>query len=269
MTCKPPKIFFAGNIKFLRERRKMSQEALAAKLGLTRAKLAAIEAGNTKSPQPEDYLNFSEFFKISIDTLLKIDLSKLGEIKIRELETGNDVYIRGGNLRVLAISVDRSNNENVEYVPVKAKAGYMAGYHDPEFIASLPKYSLPNLPAGGTFRVFPLTGDSMLPVPGNSDIITQYVADWTAIKPDTPCIVILKGQQDFVFKMVTVNTDSTILLRSLNPVYEPYAVGADDVLEIWRFYAYTSREFPEARSEMSTVLKAIRSLEEKIRQMKK
>ncbi len=269
MNYKPPKIFFAGNIKFLRERRKLSQEALAASLGLTRAKLAAIEAGNTKSPQPEDYLNFSEFFKISIDTLLKIELSKLGEMKIRELEAGNDVYIRGGNLRVLAISVDRSNNENVEYVPVKAKAGYMAGYHDPEFIASLPKYSLPNLPVQGTFRVFPLTGDSMLPVPENSDIITQYVADWTGMKPETPCIVILKGQQDFVFKLVTVREDGTILLRSLNPVYEPYTVGADEALEIWRFYAYTSREMPEARPEMATVLKAIKELEEKVRKIRK
>ena len=256
--------FFAGNIKFLRERRKMSQETLAAMLGLTRAKLAAIETGNTKSPQPEDYLNFSEFFRISVDTLLKIDLPKLGELKIRELEAGNDVYIRGGNLRVLAISVDRSNNENIEYVPVKAKAGYMAGYNDPEFIASLPKYSLPNLPTGGTFRIFPSTGDSMLPVPEGSEIIAQYVPDWTAIKAETPCVVILKGQQDFVFKMVTVNADGTILLKSLNMVYKPYAVAADDVLEIWRFYAYTSRKFPEAQPEMATVLMAIRNLEEKI-----
>jgi transcriptional regulator with XRE-family HTH domain len=262
-----PKIFFASNIRFLRERKKLSQETLAGELGLTRAKLAAIEAGNTKSPQPEDYLNFSEFFRISIDTLLKIDLSTLGELKIRELETGNDVYIRGGNLRVLAISVDKSNNENVEYVPVKAKAGYMAGCHDPEFIASLPKYSLPNLPTQGTFRIFPLSGDSMLPVPDNSDIITQYVADWTTIKPDTPCVVILKGQQDFVFKMVTINTDGNMVLRSLNPAYNPYKVGVDDVLEIWRFYAYTSRKFPEAQPEMTTILTAIRGLEEKIQQM--
>jgi transcriptional regulator with XRE-family HTH domain len=267
MRSRTQKIFFAGNIKFLRERRKMSQEALAAELGITRAKLAAIEAGNTKSPQPEDYLNFSEFFKISIDTLLKINISTLGEIKLRDLEAGNDVYIRGGNLRVLAISVDATNNENIEYVPVKAKAGYMAGYNDPEFIASLPKYSLPNLPAQGTFRIFPSIGDSMLPVPENSDIITQYVDDWTAIKPDTPCIVILKGQQDFVFKMVTVNPNGTILLKSLNSMYEPYSVDASDVMEIWQFYAYTSKEFPEARSEMTTVLTAIRNLEEKIEQL--
>jgi transcriptional regulator with XRE-family HTH domain len=265
MNAETQKIFFAGNIKFLRERKKISQESLASRLGLTRAKIAAIEAGNTKSPQPEDYLNFSDFFKISIDTLLKVDLSKLGELKMRELESGNDVYIRGGNLRVLAISVDQSNNENVEYVPVKAKAGYMAGYNDPEFIAGLPKYSVPNLPTQGTFRIFPSTGDSMLPVPEGSDIIAQYVPDWTTMRPDTPCIVILKGQQDFVFKMVTVNKNGTILLKSLNPEYKPYLVESGDVMEIWRFYAYTSREFPEARSEMATILEAIKKLEEKIR----
>jgi len=237
-----------------------TQKIFFATLGLTRAKLAAIEAENTKSPQPEDYLNFSEFFKISIDTLLKVDLSKLGELKLRELEAGNDVYIRGGNLRVLAISVDPANNENVEYVPVKAKAGYMAGYNDPEFIAALPKYSIPNLPAQGTFRIFPSVGDSMLPVPEGSDIIAQYVANWAEIKPDTPCIVILKGQQDFVFKMITLHSNGTFRLKSLNPAYKPYTVAVSDVMEIWRFYAYTSREFPEAQPEMTTVLKAIRSL---------
>lgn len=264
MEYRTQKIFFAGNIKFLRERKHMSQEALAAKLGLTRAKLAAIEAGNTKSPQPGDYLNFSDFFKISIDSLLKVELSKLGELKLRELEAGNDVYIRGGNLRVLAISVDAGNNENVEYIPVKAKAGYMAGYNDPEFIASLPKFSLPNLPKQGTFRIFPSTGDSMLPVPENSDIITQYVEDWTRLKPETACVVILKGQQDFVFKMVTVKPEGVLVLKSLNTLYEPYEVDASDVMEVWRFYAYTSREFPEAPAEMTTVLTSLKKLEEKI-----
>lgn len=263
------RIFFAGNIRFLRDRKKLSQETLASILGLTRAKLAAIEAGNTRSPQPEDYLSFSDYFRISIDTLLKIDLQKLGELKIRELEAGNDVYIKGGNLRVLAISVDRSDNENVEYVPVKAKAGYMAGYNDPEFIASLPKFSFPNLPSQGTFRVFPSTGDSMLPIPEGSDIVTQYIADWTTIKPDTPCIVILKAQQDFVFKLTTINADGTVSLKSLNTIYKPYVVAVDEVLEIWRFYAYSSREFPDAQPEMATVLTAIRSLGEKIDQISK
>ena len=259
-----PKIFFLQNIKFLRERRKMTQESLATALGITRTRLAALEVGNTKAPQPEDYVNFSAFFKISVDTLLKVDLSKLGELKLRDLEAGNDVYVKGGNLRVLAISVDKSNKENVEYVPIKAKAGYAAGYNDPEFIATLPKYSLPHLPKDGTYRIFPISGDSMLPIPDGSDVVARYVADWSELKPGTPCIMILDAQQDFVFKLVTVNRDGTVLLTSTNTLYKPYTVQLAHILEIWMFHSFSSREMPEAATDIGIVLKEIRDLKASI-----
>lgn len=269
METRKQKIFFASNIKFLRLRKKLNQEFVAEKLGITRAKLAALEVGNTRSPQPEDYIRFSDFFAISIDTLLKVDLSKLGELKLRELEAGNDVYIRGGDLRVLAISVDRTNNEHVEYVPVKAKAGYMAHYADPEFIASLPKYSLPHLARGGTFRIFPIVGDSMLPIPDGSDITGKYVVDWTSIKPDTPCIVVLKEGQDFVFKLVTLQENATLLLRSLNSLYAPYTVAVEDVAEIWQFQSYSTGMFPEGAPDMATLLAAIQDLKNMVRATEK
>ena len=257
---KEQKIFFGSNLKFLRERMKMSQEELSKKLNVTRAKLAALESGHTKSPQPEDYINVSHYFKISIDSLLKVDLSKLGELKLRELEAGNDIYVKGGNIRVLAISVNENNTEHTEYVPVKAKAGYSdGGYSDPEYIAELPKYKLPHIPAQGTFRIFPISGDSMLPIPDGSDITGQFVEDWSSIKPDTPAIVILKAQ-DFVFKQVTIQENGTINLKSLNANYDPYKVEIEHVLEIWKFYAYTSKEMPEAVADLDVILNEIRGL---------
>lgn len=141
--------------------------------------------------------------------------------------------MRGTQIRVLAISVYKKNRENMEYVPIKAKAGYHSSFNDPCFISELPKFTFPNLPKGGTYRMFPTTGDSMLPIPERSDIITRYIEDWTSIRPDTLCIVILKGEQDFVFKQVTVQNDKTVLLKSLNNLYEPYQVPMDEVLEIW------------------------------------
>lgn len=69
--------------------------------------------------------------------------------------------------------------------------------------------------------------------------------------------------------MTTINADGTILLKSHNSAYKPYSVSVDDVLEIWRFYAYTSKEFPESQPEMATMLMAIRNLEEKIGQIRK
>jgi transcriptional regulator with XRE-family HTH domain len=133
------KVFFSANIKFLRERKKLSQEMMAESLGIGRSKLNALESGQTKAPQPEDLINCSNTFKISIDSLLKVELSKISELKLRELEAGTDIYLQGGNLRVLAITVDKDNKENMEYIPVKARAGYQAGYNDPEFLAALPR----------------------------------------------------------------------------------------------------------------------------------
>ncbi len=258
-------IFFGSNVKFLRTRQKLTQEHLAKKLSMTRSKLNCIEMGQTRSPSIEDMLKFSSHFKISLDTLVKIDLSKVGELKLRELEAGSDIYIRGGNLRVLAITVDKDNHENVEYVPIKAKAGYTSGYHDPEFIASLPKYSLPNLPRQGTFRIFPTEGDSMLPIPEGSDVTGEYIEDWQNIKPKTPCIVILKGNQDFVFKLVTFQEDRTFLLESLNPEFEPYSVEPGNVLEIWRFHSFTSKEVPPNTTDISLILEEIKNMKRDIK----
>lgn len=253
-------LFFGKNVKFLRLRKQLTQEALASKLTVSRSKLNCIETGQTKSPTVEDLIRYSEYFRISIDTLLKIDISLLGELKLRELEAGNDVYMKGGNLRVVAISVDKANNENVEYVPVKAKAGYTAGYHDPEYIAGLPRYSHPNLPATGTFRIFPITGDSMLPIPSGSDITGQYVADWTTLPPATPGIVILRSAQDFLFKLLTVQADGQLYLASLNSSYAPYTIPLEDVAEIWKFHAYSTTQLPEPPGDLNIVLQELRQL---------
>jgi transcriptional regulator with XRE-family HTH domain len=260
-------IFFQKNIKFLRERRKLSQDALAEKLSLTRTKLNALEHGHTKAPQPEDYLNYSEFFRVSVDSLLKVDLSKLSELKLRELEAGNDVYMTGSQIRVLAVTVDKSNKENVEYIPVKAKAGYRAGFNDPEYIAGLPKFSMPNLPKGATYRMFPTTGDSMLPIPEGSDIVCRFIENWTSLKPQTLCIAVLIAEQDFVFKQVTLQPDG-LLMESLNKAYQPYLVPVSEVLELWELHSYQAREIPEVQPDLHMLTMAVREMQEDIRVMK-
>lgn len=264
-----PKIFWASNIKFLRSRKKLSQDSLAETLGVSRSKLNAHENGHTVNPPVDDLIRISDYFRISIDSLLKVDLSKLSALKLRDLEAGNDVYMTGSKIRVLAITVDKDDKEQVEYVPVKAKAGYAAGYSDPEFIAGLPRFSLPGLPREGTFRIFPISGDSMLPVPDGSDIIARYVQDWQTIKNGTLCIVILDGQQDFVFKKLSAQADGLFLLESLNPLYRPYTVAPADVLEIWSFYQFKTGTIPEAATDLQQVMTMLQSLQQEVQQLKK
>lgn len=258
------KIFWAANLKLLRNRKKLSQELLAEQLQMSRSKYNAHENGQTLNPVAGDLLRISDYFHISIDSLLRVDLGKLSEAGLKELEGGNDTYMTGTKLRVLAITVDGENRENMEYVPIKARAGYRAGYNDPEYIASLPKFSLPNLPSAGSFRMFPTKGDSMLPIPEGSDIICRFLQDWGSLKPQTLCIVILKGEQDFVFKQVTLRQDG-LLLESLNKQYTPYTVAVSDVLELWQFYSFHTSEIPEADTDLQSMSRMLREIQAELK----
>jgi transcriptional regulator with XRE-family HTH domain len=259
--------FWASNIRHLRKRKKLSQEDLAVKLAMSRSKLSAHENGQSRNPPLDDLICVSSFFRISIDSLLKVDLSRLSELQLRELEAGNDVYMSGTKLRVLATTVDRENNENTELVPVKAKAGYTAGYSDPEYIAQLPVFSLPHLPRDRKYRMFPTTGDSMHPVPEKAYVIGEYLEDWTSLARETACIVITRTE-GIVFKLASYQPDCrALLLRSLNPAYAPYQVLVEDVLEVWRFRNYLADTLPEAEQPVQEIAKMVAEIRRDVRQL--
>lgn len=252
-------IFLKENLRFLRKRKNLIQEDLAQNLGMTRVKLHAIESGKTVNPVIGDVIKIAKYFKLATDTLLTVNLMRLGELKLRELESVTDVYLTGKNVRVLAITVSQEDKENVEYVPIKAKAGYRTGYSDPEYLAALPKFSFPNLPAGGIFRMFPTTGDSMLPIPEGSDILARYIQNWKELRSGSLGIVILKGEQDFVFKEITVLAQG-LSLHSFNKLYEDYQVDFSDVLEIWEYHSFHSKVLPEPVTDLNLVIREIRQL---------
>jgi transcriptional regulator with XRE-family HTH domain len=257
------KLFFHSNVRFLRERRRLSMEDFSQLLDISRTKLQAIEVGRTQNPTAVDLINFSEYLKISIDNLMKVDLRSLTEFSLRELEAGNDSYTMGKKLRVLTTTVDKNNKENVEMIPVRAKAGYAAGYNDPVYIASLQSFSLPNLKRERTYRMFPITGESMLPIPENSIIVASFVQDWKSIKDDTLCVIILKEiGQDMVFKSVKnhIKQYGSLELHSLNPEFKPYVVQASEILEIWMFEQYLSSTVPSVDISMQTITSLLQGI---------
>src|SRR5690606_26903848 len=96
------------------------------------------------------------------------------------------------NLRVLSVTVDANNNENIELVPVLASAGYLNGYNDPEYVKELPKFSLPMFNQG-TYRAFEIKGDSMLPLPSGTFIVTEYVENWQDIKAGQTYVIVSRN----------------------------------------------------------------------------
>ena len=233
-------MYFANNLKFLRKRRKKSQMDVATELKLTRTTLSGYE--RNVQPPFKTLINISDYFNISLDALIKYDLSLLSEFQLSQIEKGFDIDITGSKLRLLTISVDNNGNENIEMVPVKAHAGYTASYGDVDFIASLPKFKLPFLPANKTYRTFQITGDSMLPVAEGSWVTCSFVENWNDLKDGKACIVVTKDE-GIIFKLIYSRLkDKKLLLVSTNPNYTPFEIEVSKLSEIWQFETLNSFE---------------------------
>lgn len=262
-------MYFASNIKFLRKRRGRTQDEVASALQMKRPTLSGYENG-VAQPGIEALVAFSGYFNISLDTIISVDLTRLSESQLGELERGYDAYIRGSNLRVLATTVSPDNRDNIELVNEKARAGYTTGYADPEFIGDLPLFNLPFLSRDRKYRTFQLKGDSMLPIPDGSWVTGEYLQDWHDIKSGKAYIV-LTMSDGIVFKVVENNIEKSgkLVLYSLNPLYEPYEVHINEVREIWKFVHYISDELPEPVLPEKQLLRTVASMKQDLYQLRK
>lgn len=235
---------FAANLKFLRHHQGLSQDILALALDLKRTTLSAYENGQSE-PSLDLLGRIAGHFGLSADILLSTDLSVLPPPELDDLLRGDAPDISGRHLRILATTVSPGNEDNVEIVPAAARAGYAAGYADPEFIAGLPHMSLPFLSPQRKYRAFPIDGDSMPPVAKGSYVVGQYVADWNTLHKGQFAVVVTR-QDGIVFKKVYPDFPAgTLTLASTNPLYEPYDIAAEEVLEIWAFSAYVAQSVLE------------------------
>ena len=258
-------MYLKENLKLLRKRLKRSQEEVAKSLNITRSAYNSYENG-VAEPGIGSLLRIADFFHINLDKLVKINLADVPENQLTQLEKGYDMDISGTRLRVLSTTVDLKNNENVELVPLKAKAGYTAGYADPDYISVLPAFNLPFLSPNKKYRTFPISGDSMPPVSNGSFVTGEYLQNWNMIRNGVPYIIVTKDE-GIVFKVIynRIEDDGTILLCSTNPQYEPYTVKIDDVLEIWKFVNYINPAFEEPReSSDGDIAPALRNIQKEI-----
>jgi transcriptional regulator with XRE-family HTH domain len=231
----------SNNIKFLRKKLHFTQEQLAEKIGIKRSLLGAYEEGRA-DPRLNNLLVIASVFNVTVDLLISKDISQMEPKELTALM--NDGKL-GQKLKILSITVDHNDDENIELVPQKAAAGYLNGYADPEYLEELPKFKLPVLPKGHTYRAFEITGDSMQPLEPGTIIIGQYLENLNGIK-DGKTYVLLTKKEGVVYKRVFnyAHDRGKLFLVSDNKSYSPYEVDAEDVLEIWEAKAYISMNFP-------------------------
>lgn len=249
---------YAGkNLRYLRKLRGWTQEEFSNKLNIKRSLVGAYEEERAE-PRLEVLEVICGLFKLSLDELLLEDLT-----------------VSGGKGNVSGSYLDKRRQmkmsgevQQIHFVPVKAAAGYLAGYADPEFVDELNTFTLPML-APGQYRAFEIIGDSMLPTPSGSVIVGEKVGEIEEVKSSNTYIVISKGE-GIVYKRIVRNKQKNKLtLVSDNPIYEPYHVNTEDVLEVWKAQMIITKANTQQLWDVNQLAGLVNNLQEEVTSLKK
>lgn len=154
-------------------------------------------------------------------------------------------------------------------MPVKAAAGYLAGYADPEFIDELNTFTLPML-APGQYRAFEIVGDSMLPTPSGSVIVGERIEDMEEVRSNQAYIVVSRSN-GIVYKRINRNSrvKNKVMLVSDNPSYEPYPINTEDIIEVWKAQMIITKATAQQRWDVGQLAGMVNNLQEQVSNMKK
>jgi transcriptional regulator with XRE-family HTH domain len=244
--------FANKNLKYLRKLRGWTQEEFAQKLRIKRSLLGAYEEERAE-PRIEVLEVVADMFKLSLDEMLRKDLTE-----------SKGSYLSKRRAQKLA-----SGRADIPFVPVKAAAGYLAGFADPEFIDELNTFTLPML-SGGDYRAFEIVGDSMMPTPSGSVIVGEKVESLDDVKSNNTYIVVSRTD-GIVYKRMLKNTrqKNKYTLVSDNPAYQPYNVSADDIVEVWQAQMILSKANQQQRWDVNQLAGLVSDLQQQVSVLKK
>lgn len=234
---------FSDNIRALRVKHNISQEKVAASLVITRGRYVKYEDGTSEAPY-EILKKIAQYYQVSIDLLLSVDIRKVEVSDLLKLEN---------NRLILPIQVDQMGENRIEVVTQKVKAGYLSGYADPEYIEQLQQISLPFLGVG-KYRGFPVEGDSMPPHQNGDIIVGRYVERLGEVL-DGKTYILITRSEGMVYKRLNKNKKNALVVASDNYFYPAYEVKASDILEIWEYQCSIARSDKKTEELESTTIK--------------
>jgi len=247
----------ATNIRHLRSLKKLTQDELSVALEINRSRLGAYEEARSEPPI-EILIRISDYFHIAIDAMVKGDLRKTNPNTLMKI---------GKNRLLFPVIIDRENNEQIEVVTVKASAGYLSGYGDPDYMEKMPLMKLP-FHVTGKHRAFPIKGDSMLPVKPGSYVIGKYVEGVSDIRGGSTYVILTKDE-GIIYKRV-FKKGNDLELHSDNKQYQAYKVKPEDILEVWEFVCCLQlSDKREEEVNMESVMKMLRGMQVEIERIRK
>ncbi|RWX03398.1 XRE family transcriptional regulator [Flavobacterium cerinum] len=219
-------------IKDLRKQNNMTQLEFSSKIGVDNSQYSKIERGILE-PTLSLLLEISSKFNVSLDwiaTGVEPANKSLNDVKVVvSTDKTKDQF-------PAVVTVDSHQRDNIVLVPIKAAAGYLTGYGDPEFIKTLPTYRMPNL-NNGTFRMFQVKGHSMNNTLHHGAIVVgEWVENWPRDIKDDRIYVIMTQSDGVIVKRVLnrLKKYNNLICKSDNrKEYPSFSITPDDIIEIW------------------------------------
>ena len=260
-------MFFSKNLRYIREaKHQLTQGALADVLGVSRSALSAYEDSRAE-PRILLLIKISQYFEVTIDEMININFAQAEKDYVTRLEQLKR-YVSAHNIKINRVQTDYNLQENyLGLVPQKAITGYTQGFSDPEYLNTLPKYQVPFLYKGKTYRAFEIDGDSMLPLQSGSIVIGEKIPVWAGLSNGQMCVVVSRHEGIVLKKVYKRRFDQgKLLLKSQNLSYRSYDIDATEVLELWRFVAHISHRLPTETPDIEDIKYAFARLEYQLAQ---
>jgi polyhydroxyalkanoate synthesis regulator phasin len=110
----------------------------------------------------------------------------------------------------------------------------------------------------------------MLPTQSGSVIVGEKVEDLNDVKTSNTYIVVSRNE-GIVYKRVLKNNRSKnkVTLVSDNPIYEPYQVNSEEIVELWQAQMIISKANVQQRWDVNQLASVVNNLQEQVSSLKK
>ncbi|MEO0041767.1 MAG: hypothetical protein RL329_1215 [Bacteroidota bacterium] len=177
-------------------------------------------------------------------------------------------------LRTLTVLIDKSAEEQIVHVPIPAQSAYATDLSNPDFMQSLPHFSLPDYKYKiGTHRSFDVSGDAMEPTLFEGDkVVCSFVELplWeSALKDGYVYVIVTKG--DILIRRLRNQLKDNNLLEVYtdNLFYESTMISINHIKEIWYVRAKISPFLPSPSSVHGRLQTDMRELNQTVKAQSK
>lgn len=214
---------FGDRLIETRKKKKLTQEALAQKLGVSGQKIISNWENGVAKPEMDTMLTVSEVLEVSIDWLLT------GKNKYNAPVTGTNMvkeeFIRYETAIGNAPTKSIPYYESVEITA--GKANYIQDSHEiPSDFINIPWFTDCTL-------AFPFAGDSMYPrLQAGEILLCKELPNWRDYLPYGEIFVIITDSLRTVKYIKRAEDNNKYCLVSENPHYEPFEIDKSHILNI-------------------------------------